>query len=334
MNTRLTRTIAISALPLIIALLGCALTTTQDANPPTATPAKAPLSPSVHEVAQATTLPYSNTGPATATCPPGELALGGGWSMPQSRTNRVLAAKATGNAWSVYVTNPPLKAQNAAAQAALAPAATPEGAGVTVTAYVECLANAPGAVVTQRPTTENLNPTPTDTFNDNLGGTISLCDPGETLVGGGFDFGALGDMLELESSWPRNDVLPVQMWVFSIRNYDTVDHTLTHYAECLSGVTVSASYPRQDGSPVYASQTATATVPCPSGASLAGGGFQYRMHSPGPSRLGNLFSLHTTTSGWQGQALTLSGYGLYYLTSLAAAVCLTFSASTPGATQP
>jgi hypothetical protein len=329
MNIRLTRAIAISALPLIIALLGCALTTTQDANPtnpPTVTPVKAPLSPSVHEVAQTTALPYNVTGPATATCPPGEIALGGGWSLPQTRINRVLAAKAIGNAWSVQVTNPPLNAQNAAAHAELAPAATPEGAGVTVTVYVECLAGASGAVVTQRPITQNFSPTPTDTFNDKLGGMISLCDTnaGETLVGGGFDLGAPTANLELEVSLPDHDLLPVPLWGFSIRNYDTVAHPVTHYAECLSGASISASYPRQDGSPVYANQVGSATGACPTGTALAGGGFAYTMHSPGPARLGNLYSLHATASGWQGQVLTLSGYGLFYLRPRAAAVCLTF----------
>lgn len=313
MNTRLTRTIAVSALPLIIALLGCAVTGGQ-ATGPVATPPR-PLAPSVHEVAQTTTLNGGNTGPVSATCPQGEVALGGGWNVPTQQA-RVFAATLNGNTWSLSVL----------------PLGHP--ATTTVTAYVECLRNAPGAVVTQRPTTENLNPTPTGTFNDNLGGTISLCDSGETLVGGGFDLGPATANLELEATWPRNDVLPVQMWVFSVRNYDTVAHSTTHYAECLSGVTVSASYPRQDGSPVYASQTGAATVSCSAGSSLAGGGFQYRMHSPGPSRLGNLFSLNAASSGWQGQVYTLSGYGLYYLTSLAAAVCLTLPNPTPGATQP
>ena len=281
MNTRLTRTIAVSALPLIMALLGCAVS--RWLRPPG--PSRRPRDlwrPSVHEVAQTTTLNGGNTGPVSATCPQGEVALGGGWNVPPQQA-RVFAATLNGNTWSLSVL----------------PLGHP--ATTTVTAYVECLRNAPGAVVTQRPTTENLNPTPTGTFNDNLGGTISLCDSGETLVGGGFDLGPATANLELEATWPRNDVLPVQMWVFSVRNYDTVAHSITHYAECLSGVTVSASYPRQDGSPVYASQTGTATVSCSAGSSLAGGGFQYRMHSPGPSRLGNLFSLNAASSGWQGQ---------------------------------
>jgi hypothetical protein len=301
-----------SVLTLLLALLGCALSGgqfTKPANPPTATPT--PARPSVHEVAQTTTLNGGNTGPTTATCPQGEFALGGGWSVPAQRA-RVFAAVLNGDTWAVSVL----------------PLGHP--ATTTVIAYVECLRGAPGAVVTQRATTDNLAPTPTATFNDNLGGTVSLCNTGETLVGGGFDLGDPTANLELEASWPRDDALsqlklPVQMWVFSVRNYDTVAHPITRYAECLSGLSVSASYPRQEGSPVYASQTGSGMVSCPSGAALAGGGFMYRMHSPGNEHLGNMYSLNATTAGWQGQEYTLSGYGLYYLTPLAAAVCLSFS---------
>jgi hypothetical protein len=330
-----------SALALLLALLGCALTAAQGSKtiPPTATGGKAPVTPTVHEIAQTTTLPFNITGPVTATCPPGEIALGGGWSIPRTRINRVLAAKATGNAWSVYVTNPPLNGQNGqnvaahTGQAGAAPAsaiiATPEGTGVTVTAYVECLAGAPGAIVTQRATTDNFAPTPDDTFNDKLGGFISLCDPGEILVGGGFDLGGPSANLEIEANSPSTDIpfVSVPAWVFSMRNYDTTPHAITRYAECLSGVATSVSYPRQEGSPVYANQTATVVAPCPTDALLAGGGFGYRMHSPGDARLGNLFSLHASPSGWQGLVLTLSGYGLFYLTSHARAVCLTFPAA-------
>ena len=41
-----------------------------------------PTGPFVHEVAQTTTLAGTGTGPATATCPQGEVALGGGWELP------------------------------------------------------------------------------------------------------------------------------------------------------------------------------------------------------------------------------------------------------------
>jgi len=300
--------IVASIAPLVLALLGCALNTqvTKPANPPTATPT--PARPTVHEVARTAILNGGDTGPVVATCPQGEVALGGGWSVP-TQGARVFAAMANSAAWSV--------------------SALPLGHPATtqVTAYVECLAGAPGAVVTQRAATANLAPTPTAIFNDNLGGTVSICTAGEALVGGGFDLGPTTANLELEASWPRNDIpfFNEQAWVFSIRNYDVAPHTVTRYAECLSGVAVSASYPRQEGSPVYASQSGSAVVSCPPGTALAGGGFMYRMHSPGNEHVGNLYSLNATTAGWHDEEYTLSGYGLYYLTPLAAAVCLSFS---------
>jgi hypothetical protein len=240
--------------------------------------------------------------------------------MPQGA--RVVAAQITSaNTWSVSLA-PPQPVNNGATAQAISQTAT------TNTVYVECLAGAPGAVVTQRVGTDNLAPTPTDAFNDNLGGSVSLCNAGETLVGGGFDLGNPLANIELEASWPRSDAAPiaVPVWVFSLRNYDTVARPITRFAECLSGVAVSTSYPRQSGAFIFSGQIGSATVSCPAGASLAGGGFQYRMHSPGNARLGNLFSLNATSAEWQTQVLMLSGYGLYALTPMAAAVCLTFSA--------
>jgi hypothetical protein len=315
----------------LLAILGCAVTggqTTRLANPPTATLSKAPISPTVHQVAQTATPNNPYASHFTASCPQGEIALGGGWTVPQSA--RVVAAMITGgNTWSVSLAPPPLINSQTAAQTS-SPSSAAASAPITI--YVECLAGAPGAVVTQRAASDNLPPTAIGAFNDNLGGAISLCNTGETLVGGGFDLGDPAANLELEASWPRDDFLPVQMWVFSLRNYDTVARPITRYAECLSGVAVSASYPHQEGGFLFASQIGGAVVACPTGAALAGGGFQYRMHSPGNARLGSQFSLSATSAGWQGQVLTLSGYGLYALTPLAAAVCLTFSTS--GVTPP
>ena len=258
----------------------------------------------------------------SVSCPQGEIALGGGWDVPPSA--RVIAAQITSaNTWTVSLappqpTNGAAVAQSSAQTSSLAPA--------TLTVDVECLRGAPGAVVTQRASAYNLPPTPTDTFNDNLGGAISLCNAGETLVGGGFDLGNPLANIELEASWPRSDAAPiaVPVWVVSLRNYEAVARPITRFAECLSGVTVSASYPRQSGAFIFAGQIGSAVVACPAGAFLVGGGFQYRMHSPGPARLGSLFSLNATSAGWQTQVLMLSGYGLFALTPMAAAVCLTF----------
>jgi hypothetical protein len=308
MNTRLLRRGALATLPLLVALLGCALA---DVQTPGASTTKVPinkLTPAVHEVAQTATLTGGNTGPVTATCPQGQIALGGGWSVPTQQA-RVLAAKLSGASWSVT--------------------ALPLGHPATtmVTAYVECLDNVPGAVVTQRAKTYDYAPTPTSEHNDHLGGLVAICAAGETLVGGGFDLGAPGDTLELEATFPSDDLF-TQMWAFSLRNYDTAPHTVTYYAECLSGAVVSTSYPSQGGSFLFNNPMGSLSVACPAGAVLAGGGFQYGMSSPGPNHLGNLYSLHATASGWQGQEYTLNGFGLYSLTARTVAVCLTVSNST------
>jgi hypothetical protein len=271
------------------------------------TPPVKPLRPSVHEVVQTTTILGGSSGPATASCPQGELVLGGGWSVPPQGA-RVLAAKATGTTWAVSVL----------------PLGHP--ATTTVTAYVECLSGAAGAVVTQHANTINVGATPASTLNTQLGGYSGFCGQGEVLVGFGFDLGAATANLELEGNWPRDDAFPAAQWVFSVRNNDTVGHTFTYSVECLSNVGVSASYPRQDGNPAYASTAANAVASCSSTAAVAGGGFKYTRNSPGNQYLGNPYLLHAASAaGWQSNVYVVSGYGLYYVTSLAVAVCLSFS---------
>jgi hypothetical protein len=329
-TTRRLPAVLASALALLLALLGCAVASGQTSGAPTTPGASTPTAtsaalsgPAVHQVSLTVTPTTPYTSRFSVSCPQGEIALGGGWDMPQSA--RVVAAQITSaNTWSVSLAPPQPVNGGAFAQTS---SQTSSQASTTDTVYVECLAGAPSAVVTQRGGTDNLAPTPTDAFNDNLGGSVSLCNAGETLVGGGFDLGNPLANIELEASWPRDDAAPiaVPVWVFSLRNYDAVAHPITRFAECLSGVAVSASYPRQTGAFIFTGQIGAAAVPCPAGASLAGGGFQYRMHSPGNARLGSLFRLNATSAGWQTQVLMLSGYGLWALTPMAAAVCLTFS---------
>jgi hypothetical protein len=271
-----------------------------------ATPPVRTLRPSVHEVAQTTTLNGGNTGPATATCPQGELALGGGWSVP-AQGARVFAASLNSDTWAVSVL----------------PLGHP--ATTSVTAYVECLRGAAGAVVTRRATTIQVGATPPATLNTQLGGFSGFCGQGEVLVGSGFDLGAANANLELEGNWPRDDAFPGTQWVFSVRNNDIVAHSFTFFVECLSNVNVALSYPRQDGNPAYASTTGSAVVSCPSGTVVGGGGFKYTRNSPGNQQVGNLNLLHASANGWQGDVYVVSGYGLYYVTSFAVAVCLSFA---------
>jgi hypothetical protein len=69
----------------------------------------------------------------------GEIALGGGWSVPY-QVARVYAVVLSGSIWSVSV----------------APIGHP--AMITVTAYVECLINAPGSVVTRYVSSNEVGP--------------------------------------------------------------------------------------------------------------------------------------------------------------------------------
>ncbi|HEY7022774.1 MAG TPA: hypothetical protein VH349_16775, partial [Ktedonobacterales bacterium] len=109
---RLLPAILASALALLLALLGCAVasgqtsgaTTTPGASTPTAT--SAPTSgPAVHQVSLTVTPTTPYTSRFSVSCPQGEIALGGGWDMPQSA--RVIAAQITSaNTWSVSLAPP------------------------------------------------------------------------------------------------------------------------------------------------------------------------------------------------------------------------------------
>jgi hypothetical protein len=140
MHTRILRSITVAILG--VAVGGCAavptIQTTKPANP--ATPIPSSIA-SAHEVAETTTLDGGSTGPATATCPQGEFALGGGWSVP-AQGARVFAARASGATWAVWV--------------------LPLGHPATthITAYVECLRDAwPGMFVRQATFTTHVAPT-------------------------------------------------------------------------------------------------------------------------------------------------------------------------------
>jgi hypothetical protein len=88
------------------------------------------------------------------------------------RTARVFSALLTGNMWSVRVAHPGPTNTGALAQAGT----TGTEVGIAVTAFVECLRGATGAVVTERSTMWELPPTPATESNDHLGGHVGLCD--------------------------------------------------------------------------------------------------------------------------------------------------------------
>jgi hypothetical protein len=165
--------------------------------------------------------------------------------VPTSQA-RVVAAKLNGNTWSVSVQ----------------PLGHPMSTDVTV--YVECLANASGAVVTQR--------SASGSAPANANGVVTAaCDSGEILVGGGFDLSASTANLELRTDNPQV-FESAGWWGIYAMNHDTAVHPVTAYAECLSNVSATPAYPGYQGTYVYASQTGGVEVSCPSGSVPAGGG--------------------------------------------------------------
>jgi hypothetical protein len=226
---------------------------------PTATPT--PMKPSIHEVAHTTTLYGGSTDPATATCPSGERALGGGWNAPPQGA-RVFAATLSGSSWAVSVV----------------PLGHP--AKTSVTAYVECLRGSPTAVVTLSPVAVSV---PASSFN---GGTVSCASMG-TLVGWGFAFSATSS-IELTAS-----LAEINGWTLEFVNHGGADLVGSLVAVCLSNVTVSANKVNSPKVHVPIGTTGGNQVSCPLGTASAGG-FQY---SSGGG--GNLYLLHATSTGWQ-----------------------------------
>ena len=300
-------------LTLLLPLAGCSAVGAQlRASPGPAqqvTPSAAMTAgPSVHEVAQTTMLARATLVTASATCPQGEFALGGGWDVPAQA--RVFAAQLNGNTWTVSV-------------------AGYKGA-ITVTASVECLRGVGRATLTQRAFPFLADP-------EKLSDDFSVCNYGETLVGGGFDLGTASPTLELQDTSPT--VYDNQeIWGLRVMNHDTVEHMITLYLECLSNVqhtpncinlglpscyvTVQGEYPAQEGVDVYSGEPGTVMVSCPPGNVVAGGGLYYQS---GVGILGSLYLLQAIPGGWQGAATAVTSNGLFALVPIVTAVCLSFS---------
>jgi hypothetical protein len=316
MNTRILRHGALATLPLLLALLGCGLNTAQGRTLPVViVTVTVPPAPTIHEVAQTTTLPYDNTGPATATCPAGEVALGGGWSVPKNK--RVFATKLSGNTWSVWVNNPrPILngatlRTGAAPLRALVPPPVGPAIGATVTAYVECLVGATNAVATPYTATGGVLP-PTLKPGELRG----QCPQGEVSTGGTFHLGDSSN-LELTGSAPAYGIFQGSAWVFQVKNHDTVSRQITYTVICLANTPVQWRFKVQyDTTPVTTGATGGPTAACPAGRALAGGGAGYTPdnpafvngYSPGDeSDRGNIYLQHAGPNGWQVAVYSLSG---------------------------
>jgi len=221
----------------------------------------APQLPTVREV---THLEIVGSGsPVTASCAPGEVALGGGWEAPPDA--RVYAATLNGANWSVTV-------------------AGSSSAPLLVIATVHCLSGAPGTAVTQRVSSVTAQPYST------LVEEVACQSPGETQVGFGFAFADPTLNLELTSDIPTPDSSPTRAWMFKVTSRDSHVNTITLAVHCLANVTVTANF--QVGQRI--GQTAVAT--CPIGSVVAGGGASYTTFSRAED---NAHILRALSNGWQ-----------------------------------
>lgn len=249
--------------------------------------------PSVHQVVSQATLSGSSVGPVVASCPLGEIALSGGWSIPPHAGALVYSsARYSTGSWGVYVRH---------------------GSSVGVTAYAECLANASGATIVERASYKSVSPGAYDF-------TYARCNAGETPVGGGFysqtGLVVYGSGLDTYTNGPNG-------WGGAAWNLGATSGQFGVYAECLA-------YPKAHSSQTANGLSAeaiapgegarAASPPCPSGTYMSGGGFG------GPAGV-----FYDTSAEGSGSTTTWAVYGYnnnynednpIYVTSQA--VCLGF----------
>ncbi|HLY30527.1 MAG TPA: hypothetical protein VKQ36_05840, partial [Ktedonobacterales bacterium] len=241
-----------------------------------------PAGPWVHEVAQTTTLYGYNTGPVTAACPQGQVALGGGWKVATQGVH-VFAAYLVGNAWDVF-------ASHTVYSRFIVP--------IVVTAYVECLSNDPGAIVTQFAMTTNVPA-------NSMAIPVSVaCDAGAgQAVAVGFDLGPVNSALEYQGGVIAVVTFGGITASYAVTNHDSIDHPITTYVDCLASPDAAFNYIAANGPPISAGMIADVQVTCPAGSVVAGGGFGYNEGTLS----GNLYLEHANANGWEGAVYATSG---------------------------
>jgi hypothetical protein len=192
-----------------------------------------------------TTLAVTSMGPVYASCPPGEIALSGGWTIPADPGNNVFRSqRAGGGNWAVYVKH---------------------ASSMTVSVYAECLASASGASIAERVAQVSI---PDGIYE--FGTAIASCNAGEALVGGGF---ASQDYAEIRETFTDSP----GKWKADAWNHGSSSALLNAYAECLTfGGAHSNHIQTQVGTPIARDATGSAAPPaCPGGAYVSGGGYSY-----------------------------------------------------------
>jgi hypothetical protein len=323
------RALTIMALALLGAMSGCAADasgassaiSSGQAPRPTIGPNNPP-GPRAHEVSRITTIAGSGVGPATATCPQGEIALGGGWKLPSPASGgsiqsasatgapvslegaRVFKAVLTDDTWSVYVSHPPLRVSQT----------------LPVTAYVECLAGASGAVVTQRAQTQDAGP-------ERIVAVAAHCAPAasgapaEIAVGFGFDFSASPTTLEFMGDTPASALGIEYSWSIQVANHESGAQPVSAFVECLSNLNASARYMTTRGPSVPGGAAVDVQQACPSETVVIGGGVMYHYAILGG---GDIYRQHASANGWQGSLYASTGSSPLDITGVYVA-CLKFS---------
>jgi len=199
--------------------------------------------PSVHQVVSQAMLSGTSVGPVVATCPAGEIALSGGWSIPAHAGAFVSSsARSSMRSWAVYVRH---------------------GSSLGVTVYVECLANAPGATIVERTAFKLVSPGAFDF-------THATCNAGEAPVGGGF-YSQTGVVVygSVLNTSPNG-------WGGAAKNFGATSGQFGIYAECLTYPKAHSSqtaYGISDTDITAGNGGRAASPPCPSGTYISGGGF-------------------------------------------------------------
>ncbi len=223
--------------------------------PPTPTPLPAPA-PYTHLVYNQQTLSGSDVGPVTVNCPAGEVALSGGWAT--SGFGNVYNSTRTSNGWQIYVNH---------------------SGNDLINAYVECLVNKSSAVVTQRLSQITVPAGATSQFSP------VYCQPGETVVGGGFALSSTVYVVGMEATAAN------QGWSATFGNYGSAGALANVYAICLQG-----SYPTlgPDGpaTTVASGSTGGSIASCPAGYDPTGGGYSI-------STVANIYNTSPTNNGWE-----------------------------------
>jgi hypothetical protein len=180
----------------------------------------------------------SGSSELSASCPTGELALSGGWSIGSGA--RLFMTHRSGNGWMVEPTPPN---------------------GGSANAFVLCLQHAAGVSITQRETIFAI-------AANSSGTGVAACDAGEILAGGGFS--GDGTNVDISHFSPSADHTG---FILTAANHDTSSQqAMFVYAECLSAPKAHLTVPAPTQVGVSAHGSAPVQVSCPKGTLLSGGG--------------------------------------------------------------